>query len=324
MNRRLMCASLVAVGVLGISSAAAATEYPARPVKLIVPFAAGGSTDLLARVIGRAFEQAGGKPFVVENVGGAGATLGTARVADAAPDGYTLLLGSSSALVIAPHLYPKLRYDPRTSFEPIGKVAKASFVLMSRGGSGIDSYAQLVARARAEPGRLNYGSPGTGSALHLAIGLMLDQAGLKAVHVPFTGTAPVYTALLGGNVDFMVDSPSGAVPMVKSGKTVALAVTSRTRERELPQVPTLQELGLSNFDITAWFVMMAPKGTPPSALTWLKQKLAEALKQPDVRSAMTAAGFVPVDMPETVGADIVREYERWGREIEKSGVKLDK
>lgn len=322
MNRRFLGGLLVLFGTL-CTLPALASDYPARPVKLIVPFAAGGATDLLARVLARGLEKESGRAFVVENIGGAGATLGTARVAKAAADGYTLLLGSSSALVIAPHLY-KLGYDPRTSFDPIGKVATASFVLMTRAGSGVDRFDQFAARARKEPGRMNFGSPGTGSALHLAIEMMLDQANLTATHVPFTGSAPVYTALLGSHIDFMVDSPSGAVSMVKSGKTVALAVTSLAREKELPNVPTLNELGLKNFEAMAWFAMMAPKGTPQAVVQLLKQKLAAVLRQPDVQSAMAGAGFRPVDNADTLDADITREYERWGAVIAKSGVKLDK
>ncbi|QFZ85090.1 tripartite tricarboxylate transporter substrate binding protein [Variovorax paradoxus] len=322
MKRRCLGGLLALVGAL-CTLPAQASGYPERPVKLIVPFAAGGSTDLLARVVARAFEKEIGQPFVVENVGGAGATLGTARVAHAPADGYTLLLGSSSALVIAPHLY-KVGYDGRTSFEPIGKVATASFVLMTRAGSGMDHFEQLVARAHAEPGRLTFGSPGTGSALHLAIEMMLDRAKLQAVHVPFTGSAPVYTALLGSHIDFMVDSPSGAVPMVKSGRIVALAVTSRTREHELPKVPTLEELGLKDFEAMAWFAMMAPKGTPQAVVQRLGQTLVQVLKQPEVRSAMAGAGFRPVEDSGTLSADITREYARWGDTMARSGVKLDK
>ncbi|MEJ8824483.1 tripartite tricarboxylate transporter substrate binding protein [Variovorax humicola] len=313
----------VCSGVLTAASPAMAADYPTRPVKMVVPFAAGGSTDLLARTIGHAMEKAGGQAFVIENVGGAGATIGTARVADAPPDGYTILLGSSSALVIAPHLH-KVRYDPRTSFEPIGKVATASFILMTRPGSGMDQFEQFVAKAKADPGKMNYGSPGTGSALHLTIELMLDQLGLKATHVPFNGSAPVYTSLIGGNLDFMVDSPSGAVPMVNSGRLVALAVTTRTREKSLPQVPTLQELGLRDFESMAWFAMMAPKGTPQPVVQWLRQRLAQALKQPDVHAAMLAAGFNPVQAPETLVGDLSRDYDRWGVVITKGGIEIDK
>lgn len=154
--------------------------------------------------------------------------------------------------------------------------------------------------------------------------VMLDQANLRSMHVPITGSAPVYTALLGSHIDFMVDSPSGAAPMVKSGKTVALAVTSSTREQQLPTVPTLQELGLEDFEARAWFAMMAPKGTPQAVVQLLRQKLAQVLKQPDVRSAIAGAGFRPVEDPGALAADVTRKHARWGATIAKSGVKLDK
>ncbi len=320
-----LCKLLAATGVLLMAAASAcAADYPVRPIKLIVPFAAGGTTDLAARVIARALEKAVGKAVVVENIGGAGGAIGTAKVADAVPDGYTLLFGSSSALVIAPHLYPKLRYDPRTSFVPIGEVASASFVLMVPAASSVRRFDQLVERANTVAGGLNYGSPGTGSALHLTLELMMNQAGFKAVHVPYTGTAHVYSALLGGQVDFMLDSPSGAIPMVRSGKTVALAVTSQTRERELPEVPTLQELGLKNFESLAWFAIMAPKGTPPAVTASLKGRLSEALAQTEVRTALTKAGIVPATPSGNLATTIEREYERWGRVIATRGIRFEK
>jgi tripartite-type tricarboxylate transporter receptor subunit TctC len=308
----------------GVSTVSLAQNYPSKPVTLIVPFAAGGATDMIARVMARALSQQSGQQFLVENLGGAGATIGTGKVAASQPEGYTLLLGGSSALVIAPHLFPNLKYDPFTSFEPIGKIASSSYVLVTRTDSNFQTYEQLVSHARKNPGKLNYGSPGEGSALHLTIELMKERSKFTATHIPFRGSAPAWTALLAGNVDFIIDSPSGAMPMIKSGKVRALAVTSLNRDSELPEVQTLNEKGLENFDCQAWFAMVAPKGTPASVVGTLQQFVARALVDPEVQATLKSAGFVPFTSqePSALATAIRLEYDRWGSTIKANQIKL--
>jgi tripartite-type tricarboxylate transporter receptor subunit TctC len=317
-------AACLGLFLTGISTFTLAQNYPTKPVTLIVPFAAGGSTDMIARVMARALSQQSGQQFLVENVGGAGATIGTGKVAASQPDGYTLLLGGASALVIAPHLFSNLKYDPFTSFEPIGKIATSSYVLVTKSDSNFQTYEQLVAHAKKNPGKLNYGSPGEGSSLHLTIELMKERSKFAATHIPFRGSAPAWTALLAGDVDFIIDSPSGAMPMIKSGKVRPLAVTSLARDSELPDVPTLNEKGLENFDSQAWFAMVAPKGTPASIVSTLQQFVARSLVDPEVQATLKNAGFIPFTSqePGALASAIRLEYDRWGSTIKANQIKL--
>ncbi len=323
LSRRFILAAASALACAALSPAASAQNYPGHAVSVVVPFAAGGSTDLLARVVARALEKFGGQPFVVDNAGGAGSTLGTAKVAAAAPDGYTLLLGSSSALVMAPHLYPALKYDPFKSFEPIARIASAPYVLVTRADSKFQSYGDLAAFGAKNPDKLNYGSPGEGSALHLTIELMLDGGKFRATHIPYRGSAPAWAALLAGDVDFIIDTPSGALPMITSGKARALAVTSARRLPELPDVRTLDELGQKGFESEAWFALLAPKATPAPVVATLRKLADQVLRDPEVRSALQANHFTPTS-PDSgdLAQDIRREYEKWGAIIKARGIQL--
>lgn len=323
-SRRTLLASFFALALANFAGPAFAQDYPNKPVTVVVPFAAGGATDLLARVMAKALEKYAGQPFIVENAGGAGATLGTSKVAAAKPDGYTLLLGGSSALVMAPHLFRNLKYDPFTSFEPIAKIASAPYVLVTKAGSPLKTYAQLVDYARKNPGKLNYGSPGEGSALHLTIELLKDGAQIEATHIPFRGSSYAWTALLGGDVDFIIDTPSGALPMITANKAQALAVTSTKRVAELPDVPALDELGLKGFDSQAWFALLAPKGTPPDAVATLKRAVDKAANDPEVLATLKIAHFSPAGHVEGgLSGEIRREYDRWGQIIKARKIQLN-
>jgi len=316
-------AILAIVSLFAATAWAGPAEYPDKPVTVIVPFAAGGPTDTIARVVATSMDAQSGKSFVIENLGGAGSTIGTAKVARAKPDGYTLLWGSSSALVIAPHLYAHLAYDPVKSFEPVGRVASTPYVLMVRADSPYKTYEDLIAGMRKKPGSLNFGSPGEGTSLHLTLELMLEENGVKAVHVPFKGGAPAMQALLGGYVQFLVDVPSAALPMIKSGRVRALAVTSATRLPELPDTPTLQELGLKNFESQAWFAVLAPRGTPAPIVEKLQKMLRAALKDPKVVSTLDAQGFHALDpSPAELSEAIERESKLWGKVIKSRHIQL--
>lgn len=323
--RSILLSAGIATVSLAFTPPALAQPYPARPVNVIVPFAPGGATDLLARVFTKSMGRLSGQPFVVENAGGAGATLGTAKVAAANPDGYNLLLGGSSALVMAPHLYTGLKYDPFKSFEPIARIASAPYVILTRADSKFQRYEDLVDFAAKNPDAVNYGSPGEGSSLHLTVLLMLDGAKVKATHIPYRGSAPAWVALLGGEVDFIVDTPSAALPMVTGGKARALAVTSLSRVQDLPTVPTLNELGQKDFESQAWFAMLAPKGTPAPAIATLRKLADAALRDPELVATLKAAQFTPATPEEATNlpADIRSEFDRWGAIIRARGIKLN-
>ncbi|MBF6616415.1 MAG: tripartite tricarboxylate transporter substrate binding protein [Candidimonas sp.] len=306
-----------------IASSAIAGSYPDRPVNLVVPFAAGGPTDTIARIVASSFEAQSGQPFVVENRGGAGSTIGTAHVATSNPDGYKLLWGSSSAMVIAPHLYTTLQYDPLTSFERIGMVAATPYVLLVNADSPYKTYDELVQAAKKDKDGLTYSSPGAGTSLHLTIELMASESGFSALHIPYRGGAPAMTALLAKDVDFLVDVPSAALPQVAAGKARALAVTSPERLPQLPDVPTLREEGLAGFQSQAWFALFAPKGTPQEALDKLRGMLGTALKDPKVLDVLTKASFTAVD-PDTAKLNdtIEHEYKLWSEVIAEKKIQL--
>jgi len=309
---------------LCLTGTVAAADYPDRPVTVVVPFAPGGPTDAIARIVAASLEKQSGQSFIVENVAGAGSTIGTAKVASAEPDGYTLLWGSSSAMVIAPHLYKTLRYDPLTSFEPIGRVASTPYILLVNSKSAHQTYQDLVAYGKENPGKLNFASPGAGTSLHLTLELMMGESGFTGVHVPFKGGAPALTALMAGDVDYLVDVPSTTMPVVESGRLRPLAVTSRERLPELPEVPSLRELGLSDFESLAWFAMFAPAGTPQPVVDKLQSMLEAALADPSVSEVLKKTGFMAEDSRSAILKKIIKdEHARWGEVIREKNLTLE-
>lgn len=307
-----------------LATVASAQDYPAKPITIIVPFAVGGPTDLSARLVATSISKDPRFNVIVENVPGAGAVIGATRVAQAKPDGYTLLWGSASSLAMSPVLYTNVKYDPIKSFAPVGLVASQPFVLVARPSLGVKSVAELVALAKGSPGKLNYASTGRGASAHLVAELFETAAGIKATHIPYNGGAPAMNALLAGDVDFLFDTTTTTVPMIKSGKIVVLAVGSASRWPGLPDTPTFQELGYSNFEATTWFALLAPAGTPPAIVTTLNQKLVAALNDPSVVSALQHAGFsiepsTPAQLATRIGSDV----SRWGAIIKAANVKLD-
>lgn len=302
---------------------AMATEYPERPVHLVVPFAAGGPTDAIARIMAGSFEKQSGQPFVVENRSGAGSTIGTARVAGSTADGYTLLWGSSSAMVIAPHLYNTLQYDPFTSFEPIGMVAETPYVLLVNADSPHKTYKQLVEASGQGKNTLTYGTPGAGTSQHLTIELMAAESGFEALHIPFRGGAPAMMALIGKEVDFVIDVPSAAMPQIEAGKVRPLAVTSSGRLSELPDVPTMREEGLENFQSQAWFAMFAPKDTPEPILQKLRGMLNQGLQDQDVQGVLSKANFKASNpSADRLAETIQREHQTWGDVVTRQKITL--
>lgn len=303
--------------------AALAEDFPAKPITLVVPFAAGGPTDTAGRLIAQAMEQNAGQPVVVQNVDGAGSTIGAAQVAAAAPDGYTLLMATSTAMVVAPHIYKTLAFDGYKAFDPIGLVTQAPFILLVGADSPYKTLGDLLGDAKANPEKLNYATPGLGTVQHLSLEMLLEAAGAKATHVPFKGTTPARTAFLGGEVDFMIETPNAANPLIESGKARALAVMTTERLEALPDVPTTREAGV-DVQARSWFALMAPKGTDPKALAVLQDLLAKALADPKTGETMAAAGFVPTPMgADELGAMMAVEYDNFARVVKNAGISIN-
>jgi tripartite-type tricarboxylate transporter receptor subunit TctC len=315
---------LGALAVAIFSGGAHAAGFPERPVTIVVPYAPGGATDASARLLAQAFQKQSGGTFVVENVPGAGTTIGAAKVARAAADGYTLLWGGLTSNAMAPHLYAKLSYDGAMSFAPISLIATQPYVLFVNAKSPFATLADLIAKARAEPGKLNYSSPGEGSSPHLTTELFLKATGLSMQHVPYYGAAPAMTGLLAGDVDMMVDTPTAPLPMFKAGRLRPLAVTSKQRLPELPQVPTMQESGLADFEATTWFGLFAPRGTPPEVIVTLNRMATTALKEPAVLEQMKQASFTPApSTPEQLSEKVKSESAKWSRIIKEKNIRLE-
>lgn len=309
--------------MLAVAAISAASVH-AQVTTIVVPFATGGPTDTSARIVAAALTRQTSTTFVVENVPGAGATIGATKVAQAKPDGLTLLWGSGSSLAMTPHLYSSLKYDPIKSFAPVGLVVAQPFILVVKPTRGIKSVEDLVALAKASPGKLNFSSTGQGASSHLVAELLKSAAGVSATHIPYNGGAPAVNALLAGDVDFLFDTPTTTVPLVKSGKLAAMAVTSKKRWESLGDVPTMEESGFPNFDATTWFGLVAPAGTPPERVAFLSKNLLAVLKEPQVANALRSAGFsVEPSTPDEFAKKLSTEVARWGAIIKTAGIKLD-
>jgi tripartite-type tricarboxylate transporter receptor subunit TctC len=320
---KILGAAALALSMLAGTSARAA-GYPERTVTIVVPYAPGGATDASARLVAQAFQKQSGGNFIVDNVPGAGTTVGAAKVARAAPDGYTLLWGGLTSNAMAPHLYSKLPFNGIDAFAPISMIARQPYVLFVNAKSPIRTVADLVAKAKAEPGKLNFSSPGEGSSPHLTTELFLKTTQISVQHVPYKGAAPAMTALLGGEVDMMVDTPTAPLPMFKAGRLRPLAVTSAKRLPELPDVPTMQESGLAGFEAYTWFALFAPRGTPPDVIDTLNKMANAALKDPAVLSQMAQATFTPAPSTPAQLADSVRsESAKWSKIIEEKKIRLE-
>jgi tripartite-type tricarboxylate transporter receptor subunit TctC len=311
--------------VLGLvlSFAVTGQDWPVKTVRIIVPFPAGGSADLLPRVVGEKLAQQWGQPVIVDNRPGAAGNIGATAVFQAEPDGYTLLSAPPPPLVINRLLYPKLAYDS-TQFVPMTVIAAIPNVLLVHPKVGVNSVAELIALAKKNPGKLNYASQGSGATSHLTTELFKSMAGgLQITHVPYKGTAPALADLLAGQVDMMVDNLGVSLPHVKSGRLKALAVASKKRFSGLPDVPALSE-SLPGFESVAWFGIVGPPKTPPAIAEKVAAGVAEALKNPDVLKRLNDLSADPMGLrPAETAAFMKQESERWGAVIRSAGVKLD-
>jgi tripartite-type tricarboxylate transporter receptor subunit TctC len=296
--------------------------FPAKPVRIIVPFAAGGVADLLPRIVGEKLTQKWSQPVVVENKVGAAGNIGMAEGARATPDGYTLLLAPAGNLTVSPKLFPNLPFDTYRDLTPVTLLAQSPNVLVVHPSVPAKTFRELVAHAKANPGKLNFASPGEGSGAHLAGELLNIEAGIKAVHVPYKGIAPAVNDLLGGQVQMMFAGISTVIQHVKSGKLVALAIASPKRNPQLPDVPTVAESGLPGFDVTSWYGIVVRSGTPPALVQKIQRDMAEALQSIEVKEKLGALGLEPVgNTPAEFDALIKAETKKWGDIVEKAGIK---
>jgi tripartite-type tricarboxylate transporter receptor subunit TctC len=331
LNRRHLLVALPWIPTLASTSALAQTGWPGKPVRIVVPFAAGGTTDILARAMAPELQRAFGPPFVVDNRPGAGGNTGATEVAKSAPDGLTLLMGTVGTHAINPSLYPKMPYDHVKDFAPITLVAGVPNVVVMNPASaqkyGINTLADLVKAAKANPGRLNVASSGNGTSIHLAAELFKSMTGTFMLHLPYRGSGPALIDLMGGNVDLMFDNLPSALPHIKSGKLKALAVTSGERSPALPELPTVAEAGgplLKGYEASSWFGLLAPAGTPADVVSRLQQETAKALALPAVKERLLSQGAVPGGMvPAAFARFIAAETKKWAQVVKASGAKVD-
>ncbi|MDP2034324.1 MAG: tripartite tricarboxylate transporter substrate binding protein [Polaromonas sp.] len=284
-RRHCLAAGAVALALPGLVSAQA---WPAKPIRLIVPFPPGGLIDNMARLVGPRLAQELGQPVVIDNKPGAGGNLGAAEAARAQADGYTLLM-ASPPLTISPALYASLPYKPE-QIAPVGLLGRVPNVLLVNPKSGINSVAELLARARREPGKMNYASNGNGTSLHLSAELFKNTAGVFITHIPYRGAAAAVTGLISGEVDMMFENLPSVLGQIQGGTVKALAVTTSRRSKTLPAVPTLAEQGMPAFDVSAWYGVAAPAGTPPAVIAAVEQALQKILREPEVMRAMESRG----------------------------------
>jgi tripartite-type tricarboxylate transporter receptor subunit TctC len=295
--------------------AAPAQDFPDRPVRLVVPFPAGGTTDILARLLANALSAQWSQPVVVENRPGASGTIFSEQLARSAPDGYTLMV-TATHHVINPALYKNLRYDTRTDFTPIAQVAAVPNVLVVNPAFPARTVAELIAYAKANPGKVNFGSAGTGGANHLSGELFKSMTGVNMVHIPYKGAAPALNDLLGGQIPVMFDSVPGVLQHIKAGKLRALGVTSLTRSSALPDVPTLDEAGVKGFEATAWFGLYGPGNMPADLTARLSRDVLAALRSPEVEQQFALQGAEPGTMTQPQFAQFVSaEMDKWAKVI---------
>jgi tripartite-type tricarboxylate transporter receptor subunit TctC len=318
----LLAAALAAA--LAGAHPATAQDFPTRPITLIVPYTPGGGNDAMARVVADKMSVALGQQIVIENRGGAGGSIATRQVARAAPDGYTLGLGGTGTLAIDPTLYPNVGYDPRKDFAPVGLIATSALIVLVNPAVPAKTLGEFIAYAKAEPGKINYASAGSGSGIHLGTELLAFMAGIKMTHIPYKGSAPALTDLIGGHVALYFSSLPPAVGLVREGKVRALAVTGPTRSKVFMDIPTVAEAALPGFEAVLHYGIVAPAGTPRQVIDKLNAAMRTALALPDVQARIDTDGAeVFASTPEQYAADIDREETKWSDIVRRSGAKAE-
>lgn len=319
---RRLAAGLAAVASL-VAAPAALAAYPEKPIRLIVGFSAGGTTDVVARIVGKEVGEALGEPVVVENRPGAGSNIAAEMVARTDPDGYTLLMVAVTS-AINHTLYKNLKFDLTTDFDPVALAVRVPNVLVVNPEVKANSVDELVALLKANPGQVNFASSGSGTSIHMAGELFKLRADVDVAHIPYKGSANALTDLIGGQVQYMFDNMPSAWPHVESGKLRALAVTTADRSKTAPDLPTMQEAGFKDFDVSSWFGVIGPKGMPAEVVEKLNKSIREALAKPEVRERLEGLGAVPADTtPEQFGQFIKTEVDTWGPVVTASGATVD-
>lgn len=322
--RRTLVLSCLAGCAALLGAPAWAQTYPERPVKLLIPFAPGGATDILGRLLATAMGEKLGQPMVVENRPGAATVVAASALAKAPPDGYTLLLAASTTLTINPAIRPSLPYDPLASFSLIGQVADMGLVVVAHPATPGHTLKEVLARAKAEPGGYSYGSFGTGSSVHFGGEMLKAASGVDMVHVPFNGSSPNLTALMGGQVQVAVDTVVASAPLIKAGKIKPVAVLSARRSSVLPQVPTVAESGYPGFEMSTWFALVAPARLPAAVQARLEKTLDSVMANAELRRKLDELGLVPAYGPgQAVRERIERELPHMRAVAARAGIKPD-
>lgn len=319
---KILAGSLMLAGVLGYSATASAA-YPDHPIKMVVGFSAGGTTDTVARIVAKEMSEALGQTVVVDNRPGAGSNIASELVARSDPDGYTLYMVAVTS-AINQTLYKNLRFNLIDDFTPVALAVRVPNVLVVNPKVPVKSVKELVDYAKANPGKLNFASSGSGTSIHMAGELFKQSAGIDAVHIPYKGSAPAMADLIGGQVDYMFDNMPSAWPHVEAGSLRALAVTTADRSKTAPDLPTMQESGFPSFDVSSWFGVIAPKGTPDDIINKLNEVMLAALAKPQVQESLEDLGAVPAKTtPAEFGAFIKSEVEGWAKVVKASGATVD-
>ena len=326
--QRSLCAALFGIPLLltgqPVCAQLAADNWPARQIRIVVPFPAGGATDIAARLIAERMGVSWKQPVVVENRAGAGGNVGSDVVAKAPPDGYTLIMGVTGSHAINISLYSNMPYDPVRDFEPVSQVAVVPNAVVVHPSVKATTLKDFVALAKAQPGKFDYASLGSGTAAHLGMEMLKREAGIFMVHIPYRGSAPAVADLIGGQVQVMMDGLPSALPHVKAGRLRALAVTSQKRSPAAPDLPTIAESGYPDFYADAWSGLFAPRGTPAAVVDKLALEVQRILRLPDVRERFAGLGAEPVgSTPAEFAAHVRREIDKWARVVKASGAKVD-
>jgi tripartite-type tricarboxylate transporter receptor subunit TctC len=314
--------TVLATIAAGLAATATAQTYPTKPLRLMVPFPPGGSTDIVARIVAQKLSSQLGQGVVIENRGGAGGTLGTAVVAKAPADGYMLTVGTTSTHVVAPSVYSKLEYDPVKDFAPISLMAVTPYLLVVNPNVPAKSLKELVALMKSQPGKLNYASAGVGSTTHLAMEMLKGASSTYALHIPYNGNGPAGTAVIAGQVEILFGSLPAVLPHAKSGRVRPLAVGTPKRSPSLPEVPSVAESGYPGFDASLWLAIMAPAGTPQPVIERLHQEIVAAVKSPETAQALDKAGAQPItSTPAELAAMIKDGVAKYAKVVKTAGVK---
>ena len=327
-SRRIALLGACTLAAAGLLPAAAMAQpdaqWPAKPIKWVVPFPPGGAMDVIARTLGEKAGRTLGQPFVIENRPGAGGNIGADAVAKSPADGYTIMI-TSIGMATNKALYPRLSYDPVKDFAPISLLAIVPNVLVVNTAKTTDkSVADVIAHAKRDPGKLTYASAGNGTSIHLAGEVFASMAGLNLLHVPYKGSGPAVTDMLGGQVDLMFDSITSARPHIQAGKLRALGVTSAKRSATLPDVPTIAEAGVPGYEVSPWFAVFAPAGTPAAIVNKINAALIDAMKQPDTVAKFETIGAEPIGTtPQQLATHLDKVLARWGALIKERNIRMD-